>query len=137
MLTTLRHYFTGRIICVFGCGGGGSNEKRPEMGQVSTELADFVIITDDNPRFEDPGSIVKDIVSGIPEGRDNYSVIPDRREAVFAAIAEAGPGDVVLLAGKGPEKYQLIRGKEYPCDDCELALEALSRDAEAACGTIH
>ena len=132
ILTTLRQYFTGRIICVFGCGGGGSNEKRPDMGRVSTELADFVIITSDNPRFEDPDHIVRDIVSGIPEGRDNYSVIPDRREAVFAAFAKAGPGDVVLLAGKGPEKYQLIRGKEYPCDDCELALEALSRGAEAA-----
>ena len=100
------------------------------MGRVSTELADYVIITNDNPRFEDPGSIVKDIVSGIPEGRDNYSVIPDRREAVFAAVAMARPGDVVLLAGKGPEKYQLIRGKEYHSDDCELALEALSRVAE-------
>lgn len=126
ILATLRQYYTGRIICVFGCGGGGSNAKRPEMGQVSTEFADFVIITTDNPRFEDPESIVKDIISGIPEERDNYAVVPDRREAVFAAFAKAGPGDVVLLAGKGPEKHQLIRGKEYPCDDCELALEALA-----------
>lgn len=127
IMATLRQYYDGKVIIVFGCGGGGSNEKRPEMGRISTELADYVIITTDNPRFEDPESIVKDILSGIPAGRDNYSVIPDRREAVLAAFEKAGPGDVVLLAGKGAEKHQLIRGTKYPCDDCELAREALSR----------
>ena len=126
MFTTLRQYYPGRIFCVFGCGGGLYMGKRPEMGQVSTELADFVFITTDNPRFEDPESIVKDILSGIPEGRDNYAVIPDRREAVFAAFAKAGPGDVVLLAGKGPETYQDVRGVKYPSDDAEFAREALA-----------
>ena len=125
IITALRQYYKGKIFCIFGCGGDMYRSKRPDMGAVSTELADFVYITNDNPRFEDPGSIIKDILSGIPKDRSNYAVIPDRREAVLAAFAQAAPGDVVLLAGKGTERYQNVRGVKYPCDDSELAREAL------------
>lgn len=133
VFSILRQYYSGRIFCVFGCGGGLYMGKRPLMGRVSTELADFTFITTDNPRFEDPGSIVKDILSGIPDGRDNFAVIPDRREAVSAAFAKAGPGDVVLLAGKGPEAYQDICGVKYPCDDAEFAREALASFKRNTC----
>ncbi len=127
LITALRQYYDSKIFCIFGCGGDWYKSKRPDMGRVSTELADYVIITNDNPRFEDPDSIVKDILSGVPEGRDNYSVIPDRREAIFAAFAMARPGDVILIAGKGPETYQDIRGRKIPCDDSKIAREALDQ----------
>lgn len=125
LIKALRLYYKKRIICVFGCGGDLYKGKRALMGKTSTELADFTVITSDNPRFEDPEQIVKDIVRGISDDCSNYIVIPDRRDAVYYAVSMGGPGDVVALIGKGHEKYQDIHGVKYPWDDARLAVEAL------------
>ncbi|MCX7661494.1 MAG: UDP-N-acetylmuramoyl-L-alanyl-D-glutamate--2,6-diaminopimelate ligase, partial [Candidatus Omnitrophica bacterium] len=101
VLMTLRGLFKKRIILVFGCGGERDRGKRPKMGRIATELADRVIITSDNPRNEDPVIIIKDILKGIK--KKNYTIIPDRKEAIFTALKEADSGDVVLVAGKGHE----------------------------------
>ena len=107
-----------RIICVFGCGGDRDRTKRPRMGSISTKFADKTIITSDNPRTENPLTIIEEIKYGIPKTA-NLSVIPDRREAIAQAINEAEPGDIVLIAGKGHEDYQEINGIKYPFDDRE------------------
>ncbi len=120
LLTTLREYEHGRLICIFGCGGNRSRDRRFEMGEVSGRLADFTIITSDNPRFEDPNAIVEDIVTGIRKTDGAYVTVPDRKEAVAYAIDHARPGDIIVLAGKGHEDYQEIRGVKYHMDDREL-----------------
>lgn len=125
LLTALRLYYNGRIICVFGSEGERYRGRRPQMGQVSSRLADLTVITLSNPRFEDPEQIIKDIVSGIRDESSRYIVIPDRKEAVYYAISEAGPEDVVVIAGKGHQKYQDIRGVKHPWDDAEAAREVL------------
>jgi UDP-N-acetylmuramoyl-L-alanyl-D-glutamate--2,6-diaminopimelate ligase len=104
-----------RIITVFGCGGDRDRGKRPEMGAIATSLSDFVIITDDNPRGEDPLSIIKDIEAGIRES--NFISVPDRKEAIWEAVAMASSGDIVLIAGKGHEDYQEIKGIRHPFSD--------------------
>ncbi len=125
LLKALRLYYKKRIICVFGCGGNRYKGRRAQMGKTSTELADFTVITSDNPRFEDPKQIAEDIVCGISDDCSNYTVIPERRDAVYLAVSMGSPGDAVALIGKGHEKYQDIHGVKYPCDDVELAREAL------------
>jgi len=105
----------GRIICVFGCGGNRDSFKRPIMGDISTSIADYSIITTDNPRFEDPLSIIKDIESGIK--KDNYEIIVDRTEAIKKAIDISTKNDLVLIVGKGHETYQEINGIKYPYDE--------------------
>lgn len=125
LLTALRFYYKGRIVCVFGCGGDRYKGRRAQMGQTSVRLADFTVITSDNSRFEDPEQIIKDIVCGIGDECGSYIVIPDRKEAVYYAVSMAGPEDVVVIAGKGHETYQDIRGVKYPWNDAELAGEAL------------
>ena len=117
----------GELICVFGCGGDRDRGKRPEMGRVAARLADRVIVTSDNPRSEDPGAIVSDIVHGIRgTGNRRYAVELDRGRAIATAIAEARAGDVVLLAGKGHESYQERAGALTPFDDAEHARHALA-----------
>jgi len=107
-----------RIICVFGCGGDRDRTKRARMGAVSAKFADRTIVTSDNPRTEDPDSIIAGIVKGIPSSAD-FATVPDRREAIRLAVGEAVSGDIVLIAGKGHENYQEINGVQHHFDDCE------------------
>lgn len=127
-LRTLRQYAPGRLIAVFGCGGGRSKERRYEMGETSGRLADHTIITSDNPRYEDPQDIISDIVSGIQKTTGTYTVIPDRREAVRYALETKQYGDMILIAGKGHETYQEIKGIRYPMDDRELIRSCMAED---------
>jgi len=113
----------GRIITVFGCGGNRDKGKRPKMGSIASEMSDFVIITSDNPRNEDPAAIIKDIEAGIE--KDNYIVIPDRRTAIRMAALLASPGDIVIIAGKGHEDYQEIEGVRHPFSDRSVMEDAI------------
>lgn len=117
LLTTLREYQPKRLVCLFGCGGNRSRARRYEMGEVSGQLADFTIITSDNPRFEKPDDIIADIETGIKKTEGEYIRIPDRKEAIAYAIHNGRPGDVIVLAGKGHEDYQEIEGKKHPMDE--------------------
>ena len=123
-LSSLREHARGRIVCLFGCGGERDRGKRPQMAEVAGRLADAVIVTDDNPRREDGDAIVADILAGFPD-RSRVSVERDRRAAISRAVGEAGPGDIVLVAGKGHEPYQEINGTRHPFDDAEQARAAL------------
>lgn len=125
LLTTLKDYDGGRIVCVFGCGGNRAKSRRYEMGEVSGRLADFTIITSDNPRFEKPLEIIADIVEGIEKTDGEFIKIPDRKEAIKYAIENGKPGDIIVLAGKGHEDYQEIEGKKYPMDERVLIAEIL------------
>jgi len=115
----------GRIITVFGCGGGKDRTKRPVMGDVSGRLSDLTILTNDNPRQEDPVKIIGDIVVGLQKTAGKYMIEPDREKAVGLAIDEARAGDIVLLAGKGHETYQVLADKTLDWDDREVARQAL------------
>ena len=128
LLTTLRDYHPGRIVCVFGCGGNRAKARRYEMGEVSGRLSDFTIITSDNPRFEEPQAIIDDIKTGIGRTGGKYIEIIDRREAIAYAIHHAQAGDVIVLAGKGHEDYQEICGKKYPMDERVLIEEIMEED---------
>jgi UDP-N-acetylmuramoyl-L-alanyl-D-glutamate--2,6-diaminopimelate ligase len=125
---TLRKYMRGRVICLFGCGGDRDRTKRPKMAKVAETLADFVIVTSDNPRTEDPLAIIDEICTGFsPDWKSSgkITVEPDRRRAIQQAIARAQPGDVVLIAGKGHENYQIIGTTKHHFDDVEEATAAL------------
>ena len=115
----------GRVLTVFGCGGDRDRNKRPLMGESAGRGSDFVVLTSDNPRSEDPLAIINDAVVGLQKSGVKYSVEPDRRKAIALAIGEARPGDIVLLAGKGHEKVQVTREGSVPFDDLEVAREAL------------
>lgn len=132
LLTTLREYQPGRLVCLFGCGGNRAKSRRFEMGEVSGRLADLTIITSDNPRFEEPMDIIADIRTGISRTDGEYVEIPDRKEAIAWAIHHGQPGDVIVLAGKGHEDYQEIRGVKYPMDERVLIQEILAEDAARA-----
>ncbi|MDH5822383.1 UDP-N-acetylmuramoyl-L-alanyl-D-glutamate--2,6-diaminopimelate ligase [Luteimonas sp. RD2P54] len=123
-LASLRAHARGRIVCVFGCGGERDRGKRPQMAAIAEAGADAVIVTDDNPRREDGDAIVADILAGFAD-RAAVAVQRDRRRAIDRAIGEAGPGDIVLVAGKGHEPYQEIAGVRHPFDDTEAAAAAL------------
>lgn len=126
LLTTLRDYHPGRLICLFGCGGDRSVDRRYEMGEVSGELADLTIITSDNPRTENPQTIIDDIKQGIAKTNGEYVEIADRKEAIRYAIENGRPSDVIVLAGKGHEDYQEIQGKKYPMDERDLIADILA-----------
>jgi UDP-N-acetylmuramoyl-L-alanyl-D-glutamate--2,6-diaminopimelate ligase len=115
----------GRVLTVFGCGGDRDRKKRPLMGEAAGRGSDFVVLTSDNPRSEDPLAIMNDAVVGLQKTGVKYSVEADRRKAIAMAISEARPGDIVLLAGKGHEKVQVTRAGAAPFDDLEVAREAL------------
>jgi UDP-N-acetylmuramoyl-L-alanyl-D-glutamate--2,6-diaminopimelate ligase len=117
----------GRVLTVFGCGGDRDRNKRPLMGEAAGRGSDFVVLTSDNPRSEDPLAIINDAVVGLQKSGVKYSVEPDRRKAIALAIGEARPGDIVLLAGKGHEKVQITRAGAAPFDDLEVARAALRR----------
>ena len=124
VLSILRKIAKGRLITVFGAGGNRDRTKRPRMGRKAAEFADLLIVTSDNPRNENPEAIIREIVAGIPEGTA-YETEPDRRKAIRRAVELAGPGDVVLIAGKGHENYQEIAGKRYHLDDREVLKDLL------------
>jgi UDP-N-acetylmuramoyl-L-alanyl-D-glutamate--2,6-diaminopimelate ligase len=124
VLVTARDLDSGKLICVFGCGGDRDREKRPLMGKIAADLADVPIVTSDNPRSEDPGAIIDEILAGI--GGD-VEIIQDRRSAIARAVEIAEPGDTVVIAGKGHEQGQQFRDRTVPFDDREVAREALRR----------
>ena len=128
LLTTLREYHPKRLVCLFGCGGNRSKDRRFEMAHVSGRLADFTIITSDNPRFEEPEAILDDIEHGMKETDGAYIKIVDRKEAIAYALHHGQPGDVIVLAGKGHEDYQEIKGVKYHMDERELIQEILEED---------
>jgi murE/murF fusion protein len=123
VLTALRPLTTRRLICVFGCGGDRDPTKRPKMGAAVAELADVAVVTSDNPRTEDPRAIIDMILPAVPNA---FVVDPDRRNAIRAAIAEATPGDVVVIAGKGHEDYQILGTTKIHFDDREEAAAAIA-----------
>jgi len=129
-LKTARDLTTGRIITVFGCGGDRDKTKRQPMGRVAGQSSDFVIITSDNPRTEDPLKIIQEIEIGVKETGTEYLAISDRRQGIFEAVTKARSGDVVIIAGKGHETYQLIDNEKFHFDDREVAAEALAKLAE-------
>jgi UDP-N-acetylmuramoyl-L-alanyl-D-glutamate--2,6-diaminopimelate ligase len=116
----------GRIITLFGCGGDRDASKRPLMGRAAGEGSDFVVLTSDNPRSEDPNQIIADALPGLLQTGTRHTVEPDRRKAIGIAIAAAQRGDIVLLAGKGHEKYQITREGTFPFDDVQTATEVLA-----------
>jgi UDP-N-acetylmuramoyl-L-alanyl-D-glutamate--2,6-diaminopimelate ligase len=125
LLSTLREYEPKRLICLFGCGGNRSRARRFEMGEVSGQMADLSILTSDNPRYEEPQAILDDIRTGIEKTTGRYVEIIDRKEAIRYAIEQGQPGDVIVLAGKGHEDYQEIKGVKYPMDERVLIAEIL------------
>lgn len=126
ILKTIRQFTRGRLICVFGCGGGRDKEKRTIMGEISGRLADFSVLTSDNPRLEDPMDILRAIEEGIKRTTGPYVVIENRREAIRYAMQMGQPGDVIVLAGKGHETYQDIGGQKHPFDEKVVVREILA-----------
>lgn len=123
LLTTLREYNPKRLVCMFGCGGNRSRLRRYEMGEVSSKLADLTVVTSDNPRDEEPEAIIDDILKGVAKADGAYVTIPDRKEAIRYCMLNAKDGDVIVLAGKGHEDYQEIKGTKYHMDERELIAE--------------
>lgn len=128
LLTSLKEYQPKRLVTVFGCGGNRSRDRRFEMGEVSSRLADFTIVTSDNPRFEEPMEIINDILIGVKKANGEYVTVPDRKDAIRYAILHAQDGDVIVLAGKGHEDYQEIKGVKHPMDERALIQEIISED---------
>lgn len=125
ILNSIKAYTQGRIICVFGCGGDRDKDKRPAMGEVAGRLADFSIVTTDNPRTEKPEDIIKDIEQGIAKTKGNYKIVVDRKEAIKEAIDMANKRDIIILAGKGHETYQEINGENFEFDERKIVKEIL------------
>ena len=125
LLTTLKEYNPKRLVCLFGCGGNRSKLRRYDMGEVSGRLADLTVITSDNPRFEEPLDIIKDIETGISKTDGKHISIPDRKDAIRYVINNGQPGDIIVLAGKGHEDYQEIKGVKYPMDERVLIKEIM------------
>ena len=125
----------GRVITVFGCGGDRDRAKRPLMGEAAGRGSDFVVLTSDNPRSEDPLAVINDAMVGLQRSGARYEINPDRRAAIARAVHEAGPGDIVLIAGKGHEKMQVTREGSIPFDDVEIAQQVL-RHAGYSCEAV-
>jgi UDP-N-acetylmuramoyl-L-alanyl-D-glutamate--2,6-diaminopimelate ligase len=125
VLEAARPLASGRLIVVFGAGGERDKSKRPRMGEAAGLRADFTILTSDNPRDEDPEAIIREIESGLRPTGGGFVSIPDRRAAIREAVSMARAGDVVLVAGKGHEQYQVVGSRTFPFDDREVARELL------------
>lgn len=125
ILPSLKQYVQGRLITVFGCGGDRDRTKRPLMGEAAARHSDYVVITSDNPRSEDPMDIIREIIPGVEQLNTPYLVEPDRRQAIFKAVQMAKKGDVIVLAGKGHEDYQVLKDKTVPMDERIIVGEAL------------
>ena len=126
VLTAARAFAPGRVVALFGCGGDRDRTKRPQMGTIAARLADFSVVTSDNPRTEEPSAIIRDILAGM-EGCDRYAVVENRIEAIHYALSHAMPGDVILLCGKGHEDYQIIGHTKRHLDEREI-VEAFLKD---------
>ena len=127
IINTARKICDKKIITVFGCGGDRDRTKRPIMGRIAAQLSDIVIATSDNPRTEDPAFILSQVVEGVEEacGDKQHESIIDRKEAIFRAVHLAEAGDIVVIAGKGHEDYQILKDKTIHFDDKEVAMEAI------------
>ncbi len=125
IISSVREFTNGKIITVFGCGGDRDRKKRPIMGEIVSKLSDFSVLTSDNPRSEEPLSIIKEIETGVKPITENYISVVDRKEAIFKAIAMAETGDSVIIAGKGHEDYEIFADRTIHFDDTEVAKEAL------------
>lgn len=125
ILNAVKTYTKGRVICVFGCGGDRDKEKRPLMGEVAGKIADYTIVTTDNPRTEKPEDIIKEIETGISKTKGKYEVVVDRREAIKKAITIMNKKDMVVICGKGHEKYQEINKEKIPFDERKIIKEVL------------
>lgn len=123
VLKAVRGFAKGRVVVLFGCGGDRDRTKRPQMGSMAMQLADYVIVTSDNPRTEQPRAIIEDIVAGMNNMNTPYTVIEDRREAIHYALQNAQQDDVIILAGKGHETYQIIGTEKYHMDEREIVAE--------------
>ena len=128
LLTTIKEYNPARLVCLFGCGGNRARSRRFEMGEVSSRLADLTVITSDNPRDEEPMDIINDIIVGMKKADGEYVTIPDRKEAIRYCMENAQDGDIVVLAGKGHEDYQEIKGVKYHMDERELIQEIINEN---------
>jgi UDP-N-acetylmuramoyl-L-alanyl-D-glutamate--2,6-diaminopimelate ligase len=128
LLTTLKEYEPGRLVCLFGCGGNRAKSRRYEMGEVSSKLADLTVVTSDNPRDEDPMAIIEDILTGVHKADGEYVTIPDRKEAIAYCMENAKDGDIVVLAGKGHEDYQEIHGVKHHMDERDLIREIIAEN---------
>ena len=126
VLSTVRGFAAGRTVAVFGCGGDRDRTKRPIMGGIAARLADFCVVTSDNPRTEVPGDIIREILAGMPAEEDARVVIEDRRQAIRWAMEHALPGDVIVLAGKGHEDYQILGTQKVHLDEREVVREVLA-----------
>ena len=120
VLSSVKGYCKGRLIAVFGCGGDRDPVKRPIMGRIGVEIADYAIITSDNPRTEEPGKIIQDILKGVDSAKNNYEVIENRPKAIQHAMDIAKKNDIIILAGKGHETYQEICGVKHHLDEREI-----------------
>ena len=129
-IKTIREFAKGRIITVFGCGGDRDKTKRPIMGEIAGRLSDYCIITSDNPRTEKPEDIIKDAEVGIKRTSCKYKMIVDRKEGIREAIRQSGPKDVILIAGKGHETYQIIGNRVIDFDDRKIAQELIQEDLQ-------
>ncbi len=125
ILSTFKEIKQGRLVCLFGCGGDRDATKRPIMGSVAAKLSDFVIVTSDNPRSEDPMKIIDEIVVGMKDSKTSYTVIENRIEAINYAIENAESNDIIILAGKGHEDYQILSTGKIHLDEREVVSEAL------------
>ena len=128
IITSVREFTTGRIVIIFGCGGDRDKGKRPIMGQIAGEHADYCILTSDNPRTEDPHEIIAHIEEGTKPTGTPYEIIENRRDAIFAGVKMLSPGDALIIAGKGHEDYQIIGMEKQHFSDYETALEALEQN---------
>jgi len=131
VLKTVRETGRGRVVALFGCGGDRDRTKRPIMGKIATDLADFTIVTSDNPRTEEPEAIIQDILAGVETAPERYIAITDREKAIAYAIENHQPGDLIVLAGKGHETYQEINHVKYHMDEREIVAKILERRKES------
>lgn len=129
ILTAVRGFAKGRVVVLFGCGGDRDKSKRPKMGAIAARMADYVIVTSDNPRTENPGEIIKDILPGLAGIKTPYEVIENRREAICSVVYKAKKDDIIVLAGKGHETYQILGTERVHFDEREIVHEALSSKA--------
>ncbi|MBR5613718.1 MAG: UDP-N-acetylmuramoyl-L-alanyl-D-glutamate--2,6-diaminopimelate ligase [Clostridia bacterium] len=125
ILNAIRGFAKGRIITLFGCGGDRDKTKRPQMGKIAAQLSDFCIVTSDNPRSEDPSAIIEDVLAGVKETKCKYAVIENRFEAIEYALDNAKKDDIILLAGKGHEPYQILKDRTIVFDEREIVLKLI------------
>lgn len=130
LLTTLKEYEPGRLVCLFGCGGNRAKSRRYEMGEVSSRLADLTVVTSDNPRDEEPMDIIQDILEGVHKADGAYVTIPDRKEAIAYCMENAMDGDIIVLAGKGHEDYQEIKGVKHHMDERDLIADIIKENPD-------